>query len=95
LRSEEIAHKHQLTSTKEQYIKELDYFEHYNSERCWKTATTSLRTYDQLKSETARMKSIKEQISIHRKALIGKMLVILALKMELFFYVNATPNKLP
>jgi len=67
LRSEEIKHKYQLASTKEQHIEALDHFEHYNSERCWKTATTALRTYDQLKSETAMINAIKEQISICRK----------------------------
>jgi hypothetical protein len=39
----------------------------YNYERCWTDATKTWEIFDQLKSESARLKAVKEQIMIFSK----------------------------
>ena len=42
----------------------MEFWEQYHSPRCWTTASMAMSVYNQLKSETARLNAVKEQILI-------------------------------
>ena len=70
-RFEEISKKGQLLldekqieTCREDYIVAIELWEQYNSPQCWKTVEYALSVYEQLKSETARLNAVKEQILI-------------------------------
>ena len=42
----------------------MEFWEQYHSPRCWTTASMEMSVYNQLKSETARLNAVKEQILI-------------------------------
>ena len=51
-------------NTEEALIIAMDYLERGNSDRRWKSVEQAKMTYDQLMSESARLKAVKEQILI-------------------------------
>jgi hypothetical protein len=51
----------------EEYIEALDYLQRFNSNRCWRSKERALEVYNALPSEAARLKAVKEQITIRRK----------------------------
>jgi hypothetical protein len=55
-----------------EYIKGLDYLQRFKSDRCWRTKERVLEVYNALTSEAARLKAVKEQITIRRKGLLEK-----------------------
>jgi hypothetical protein len=67
LNHEQIAHEHKLELAKEQYIEAIDDFERYKSEWCWKTASKAYQVFNKLNRESARLKAVKEQITIRAK----------------------------
>ena len=67
LKHEELAHKRKLESSKEQFIIAFGFYERYSSGRCWKSITESYQIFNQLNSESARVKAVKEQIMIRVK----------------------------
>ena len=64
LKKEEIAHKKKIDITQEEYIVAMEFWEQYHSPHCWTTASMAMSVYNQLKSETARLNAVKEQILI-------------------------------
>jgi len=48
--------------TREEYIVEMEFWEQYHSPHCWITASMKISVYNLLKSETARLNAVKEQI---------------------------------
>jgi hypothetical protein len=56
----------------EEYIEALDYLQRFNSDRCWRSEERALEVYNVLPSEAARLKAVKEQITIRRKGTIGE-----------------------
>ena len=64
LKKEEIAHKKKIDITQEEYIVAMEFWEQYHSPCCWTTASMAMSVYNQLKSETARLNAVKEQILI-------------------------------
>ena len=69
LKKEEIAHKKKIDITQEEYIVAMEFWEQYHSPCCWTTASMAMSVYNQLKSETARLNAVKEQILIYYLAL--------------------------
>eukprot|EP00956_Cyclotella_meneghiniana_P019144 scaffold32561_cov32-Cyclotella_meneghiniana.AAC.5 len=53
-----------VEKAKEAYIRAWELIEIYRSERGWKTLSQSWRTFNQLSSESARLRAVKEQIVI-------------------------------
>jgi hypothetical protein len=53
-------------NTEEALIIAMDYLERGNSDRRWKSVEQAKMTYDQLMSESARLKAVKEQILIRK-----------------------------
>jgi hypothetical protein len=67
LRQKQIEHQKKCKNAKEQYIQYWNYIDMYhNSDRCWKDAETAWDVYNQLKSESARRKIIKEQLAVRK-----------------------------
>ena len=64
LKKEEIAHKKKIDITQEEHIVAMEFWEQYHSPHCWTTASMAMSVYNQLKSETARLNAVKEQILI-------------------------------
>ena len=56
-----------IEKAKEAYIRAWKLIEIYRSERGWKTLSQSWRTFNQLSSESARLRAVKEQIVIRWK----------------------------
>ena len=67
LKRHQIEHEKNIENAKEQYIVACDFFDRYDSERCWKTEEEAWIVFNQLKSESARLKAVKEQIMIRTK----------------------------
>ena len=67
LKRHQIEHEKNIEIAKEQYIVACDYFDRYNSERCWKSSEDGWVVFNQLKSESAKIKAVKEQIMIRTK----------------------------
>ena len=63
-RKEEIALDKKYKDATEEYIVALYFFEQYHSPRCWTCVDTARIFYLKLKSETARLAAVKEQILI-------------------------------
>ncbi len=61
---EEIAHGKKIARCREEYIVAIELWEQYHSPQCWKTVEYSQSVYEQLKSESARLNAVKEQILI-------------------------------
>ena len=61
---EEIARRKKIATCREEYIVAIELWEQYHSPRCWKTVEYAQSVYGQLKSETARLNAVKEQILI-------------------------------
>ena len=70
-RKEEIALEKQYEDATEDYIVAIYFFEQYHSPRCWLTANVANEVYLELKikSETARLGAVKEQILIRNLGL--------------------------
>ena len=64
LRRKQIEHEKNLENAKEEYIKAWDLIEIYHSERGWKRLSQALRVMNGLSSESARLRAVKEQITI-------------------------------
>eukprot|EP00956_Cyclotella_meneghiniana_P008423 scaffold11328_cov66-Cyclotella_meneghiniana.AAC.8 len=56
-----------VEKAKEAYIRAWELIEIYRSERGWKTLSQSWRTFNQLSSESARLRAVKQQIVIRWK----------------------------
>ena len=67
LRRKRIEHEKNLQNAKEEYIKAWDLIEVYHSDRGWKKLSQAIRVMNSLSSEAARLKAIKEQITIRVK----------------------------
>ena len=67
LRRKQAEHEMRVENAKEEYIKAWDLIEVYHSDRGWKTLSQSWRTFNQLTSERARLRAVKEQILIRVK----------------------------
>ncbi len=67
LKRKQAEQERRVEKAKEEYIKAWDLIEIYESERGWKTLSQSWRTYNQLPSEAARLRAVKEQILIRVK----------------------------
>ena len=63
-RKEEIALERQLEGARDEYIVAIYLLEQFNSPRCWRTIKRAEYYYKRLKSETARLRAVKEQILI-------------------------------
>jgi hypothetical protein len=61
---EEIARRKKIATCREEYIVAIELWEQYHSPWCWKTVEYAQLVYGQLKSETARLNAVKEQILI-------------------------------
>jgi hypothetical protein len=68
--------------TQEEYIVAIELWEQYHSLRCWKTKEMVVEVYNKLKSESARLSVVKEQILIRYLGLVGRMCIILGRQME-------------
>ena len=62
-RVEQLQEK-QLKSAEEEYVLALYYHDKYDSEACWKTAAKVDEQLEQLRSNTAKLNALKEQIRI-------------------------------
>jgi hypothetical protein len=72
LKREKLAAAKHCENRGEAYIEAMDYIERWHSDRCWKTEEQAMTVWAQLGSEGARLKAIKEQITIRRKGTIGE-----------------------
>ena len=63
-RKEQILLDKKYASAKEEHIVALYFHEQYHSPRCWKTVREAKQIYNILKSESARLAAVKEQILI-------------------------------
>ena len=61
-RKEEIALEAQVDEKKGDYIVAIYMLEQMNSPRCWRTVEDAKYYYKALKSESARLREVKEQI---------------------------------
>lgn len=64
LRRKRIEHEKNLENAKEEYIKAWDLIDVYHSDRGWKKLSQARRVFNSLSSEPARLKAVKEQITI-------------------------------
>jgi hypothetical protein len=51
-----------IDTTREEYIAAVELYEQYHSVRCWTTRDMARSIFDQLKSESAKLEAVKEQI---------------------------------
>ena len=63
-RKEEIALEAKCADVREEYIVAIYFHEQMSSPRCWRTQERADFFYKALKSETARLRAVKEQILI-------------------------------
>ena len=63
-RKEEIATERQLEGTQDEYIVAVYLLKQFNSPCCWRTIKRAEYFYKRLKSKTARLRAVKEQILI-------------------------------
>ena len=61
----EIIFEKKLKEAEEDYIVAVYFNKQYQSQRCWSTIVIAKETYTKLKSESARLVAVKEQILIH------------------------------
>lgn len=59
-----MSHQKQIDLTHEEYIVALELWEQYHSPRCWKTKEAAVEVYNKLKSKSARLSAVKEQVLI-------------------------------
>ena len=63
-RVEEIAMERKLDAAMENFIVAIYFWEQYDSPRCWKTVDKATSIYRKLKTPTAKLRAVKEQILI-------------------------------
>ena len=61
---EELVMKKKLDRAKEDYIVAMYFYEQYHSPRCWTTVEKAMAEYNELESESKKLKAVKEQILI-------------------------------
>ena len=67
LKRHQLEHEKNIINAEEKYIESCNFYDRHNSERCWKNAEDAWEVFDQLNSESARVKAVKEQIMIRTK----------------------------